>query len=345
MVGRAGGGATFATGVPPQTGTDVPPQITRLRDPMVDFVIGVIDTGIWSFGGQPHPYLEGHLTDSWTQNVDEQELFSVVEGHGTFVSGVILNQAPTAMIEMRRALDGPPGVSDQPVVEALHSMRRVDNLKLVNLSFFGDEVREPEEIKQALEDLFRDKPDLVVVAAAGNSGTSDPVFPAAFRFPRLISVGAVDETMFPRARPEPPAASLTQLPIPPIASFSNHGPTVDAYASGVGVIGPRFATRVGEGMDIDPRDDLGTPEPGWNRWGGTSFAAAAVTGLIARTMIEEKVDCRQALERVLTLRDPYPRVLESPPVAELSPAPLVPQPGVPPELWRPYIWTGHPDWR
>jgi len=68
---------------------------------------------------------------------------------------------------------------------------------------------------------------------------------------------------------------------PPRAAFSNHGDWVDVYADGAMVLGPR----------------LQDGEHAWCRWSGTSFAAAAVTGMIAATMIELGVDARAAWRR------------------------------------------------
>jgi hypothetical protein len=292
-------------------------------------VIGFIDTGNLSFDGEPHPYLAGHLTAGWDKQVDQfdaPDLPNSDDGHGTFGAGVTLRQAPTAMIQMRNTLDGLGRNSDAYIAQAIRDMATDDDVKLVNLSFFGDETEKPPAvIEAALKELFDSRPDLVVVTAAGNSGTANPLWPAAFRFPRLISVGAVDETVEPSSRlPAPPESLDPGRPIPPIASFSNYGPTVDAYAGGVSVVGPGF------------RSVFDTRTPSWWYWGGTSFAAAAVTGQIAQTMITLKIDARQALERVLTLAEP--RSMTS------GPAPLVPMPGVRPEFWRPYIRTGNPNW-
>jgi len=322
MPGRAGGAATY----PVTLSED--PHLTPAKS-VDDFVIGVIDTGILSFGGQPHPYLAGHLTDDWAQQVDEftaPDIPNSADGHGTFVAGVILRQAPTAKIQMRNTLDGFGQNSDPRIAQAIRDMAADSHVKLVNLSFFGDETEKPPtEIEAALKELFDFRPDLVVVTAAGNSGTVKPLWPAAFRFPRLMSIGAVDETVVPSSRLLAPPESLDpDHPIPPIASFSNHGPTVDAYAGGVSVLGPHFI------------NDSGMYRPSWCHWGGTSFAAAAVTGQIAQAMITMQIDARQALERVLTL--------EKPVSVTSDPAPLVPMPGVRPEFWRPYIRTGNPDW-
>jgi subtilisin family serine protease len=295
MSGRAGGAATY--------GLVTSAELPALKDPTDDFVIGVIDTGVVSHGGRPHPYLAGHLADGWQNNLDRlagpSNLSSKDDGHGTFVAGVILNQAPTAKVHISNVLDGATEDNDERVAAAIRDLIHVENLKVVNLSFFGDEESEPTKIGDALEELLACHDDVLVVTAAGNDGTGRSNWPAAFPNPHVISVAAVDETVI--------RGLLSD--IPPRASFSNYGPAVDVYASGVGVLGPRFW--------YDEESDAEHRAAGWCHWGGTSFAAAGVTGLLAQTMISQEISCLKAWERILP--------------ASVS------IPGVPQELSRPYL--------
>ena len=75
--------------------------------------------------------------------------------------------------------------------------RRADNF-----SFYGEAVSEKEEpipIKRALEHLFHHHKDVLVVTAAGNRGTAEPVWPARFNedFDQVIAVGALDGSVGP----------------------------------------------------------------------------------------------------------------------------------------------------
>ncbi len=83
---------------------------------------------------------------------------------------------------------------------------------------------------------------VVLVAASGNYGTAEPLYPAAFG--SVISVGAVD-TQDQRAL------------------FSSYGPTLDLVAPGVNV----YSSLAGEFE--------------WGTWSGTSFSAPFVTGTVA----------------------------------------------------------------
>ena len=299
MSGRAGGAATYA--IP------VSEELPALPSADPEFVIGVIDSGIVAGenGTRPHPYLAGHLSADWPENLDTLGPSVLTDGgHGTFVAGLILQQAPTATIRMSNALAGWPGdTNDQVVVDAITAMAdRDEHLSVLNLSFFGEERDEPRGIHDALVYLFQQKPDVMVIAAAGNSWTDAPRWPAAFDFPQLKSIGATDESI---------VAVRTLGHWPPKASFSNYGRYVHAYASGVDVTGPFFLDPDGSGVQS---------ETGWVKWGGTSFAAAQVTGLLAQKMRLESLTGPQAWAELVA-----------------SSAGLVGLPGQPQELWGPRI--------
>src|SRR5207245_5946998 len=126
-------------------------------------------------------------------------------GHGTFVSGVILGEAPSATIVMYNALDdvsadGGDSVrsNDQLVADALDALSKRENLIAVNLSFFGideDPDHPSEIIGAAIARMRATNSDVFIVAAAGNDWTDTVTYPAAFE--GVVGVGAVDETVYP----------------------------------------------------------------------------------------------------------------------------------------------------
>ncbi|WP_260615393.1 S8 family serine peptidase [Microbispora sp. KK1-11] len=99
-----------------------------------------------------------------------------------------------------------------------------------------------------------------VVACAGNTASSRPFWPAAL--PGVVAVGALDGD----AR----------------AGFSAYGPWVDVWAPGVGLVSSFL--------------DYGDFH-GYAAWSGTSFAAAVVTGALARLCRE--VPPGRAVRRLL----------------------------------------------
>ena len=230
-----------------------------------EFVVGVVDTGLIRHDKRVHHWLEGHVND----HDDNEDVLAggsqlgVNDGHGTFVSGLILREAPGVTIRMIRAVDeqDPPDDVDAKVAAAFTALLTDPHVKVINLSFGGlpFENKPQQGILDAL--ATASKNGVVVTAPAGNHPDGIKVWPAAFAedFENVVSVGAVDET----------PTYLTGGP-PPKASFSNYGSWVKAYAGGVDVLGP-FVTLTQNGATAD----------GWARWSGTSFASAKVAGIIA----------------------------------------------------------------
>jgi subtilisin family serine protease len=247
--------------------------------------VGVVDTGLvlHDVTHMPHPWI-GNRASCTEEERDRLEVghrdrhqqgyLADADGHGTFVTGLILHEAQTARVIMRGVLDNDGdranGLIDRDdvmvakAVRELASNRNYD-VKVINLSFAGGAFAdEPASLREAIKAIHE---RVAVVAAAGNSASDEPVYPAAFE--EVIAVGALDDRV-------PPA----------LAEFSNCGDWVDAYAVGLKLLGPFVnfdETKAGH-------DTYGIREPqqfqGWARWSGTSFAAAIVSGRIAQMAIE-----------------------------------------------------------
>jgi subtilisin family serine protease len=285
-------------------------------------VVGVIDTGIvLDADGRPPAWFGDHLSFDSDRDADElpslvlsdegqgaDESLSLIpgvvrlvqsaRGHGTFVAGLVLHEAPSARVRVSGVLgdsrdetvtvsgvlgDLPAGTlteeDDIAVAEALRTLAQDPAVRVINLSFGGGawaESRQPTYLAEAIAHVVRTRPDIALVAAAGNEGRTDPVWPAAFD--GVLAVGVVDEHQ-PRE----------SWDLPPVATFSNTGPWVDAYASGVALLGPL--------PQSGARD-------GWARWGGSSFAAAVVSGKIARLAIDGDRTGAKACEELIKHSDP-----------------------------------------
>jgi hypothetical protein len=295
MPGRVGGAADEAVAVNQ--------SYTPNRTPPGEFVVGVVDTGIAEFQGGTHPWFADHLDG--VPPVDElpppSARLDELPGHGTFVSGLILREAPAVKVRMVR----PTSWMDPDVAKAI---LEVKNCQLINLSFAGTEAETavPEPIAEALQEVDSDS---VVVIAAGNRGVSTQVYPAAIRTTkaqaRIIAVGAVDETREGRYNGPPP-----------VAGFSNFGEWVDCYAAGVQVLGPHLY------YNEQPAESLLSNRlRGWARWSGTSFATATVTGVIARYVLDHPgTSVADAAQAILDSAPPIPvRQNESSEVEEWRP--------------------------
>src|SRR3954470_21888527 len=247
-----------------------------------DFVVGVVDTG---FSSHSHSWLAGHLGNSLTDSetlADPPSMLGPDDGHGTFVAGRILLEAPAARVHMAR----PSTWADEDISTAIAAAAGKSNL--INLSFLGvsTETEPPAKIAAVLAKLDS---ATVVVIAAGNNYASTVVYPAGIELPaggaRIITVGAVDQTRIAQVGAPPP-----------LAGFSDFGHWVDCYADGTQVLGP-FLTY----DEVAEPDDWRAPQNfrGWAVWSGTSFATATVTGRIARVAMDRNLSVREAAEVVI----------------------------------------------
>lgn len=229
--------------------------------------VAVLDTGI-----TPHPWFTG---TAWWPEVTPEQLDPIPAGHehdgesqaghGTFVAGVLLQQAPDARLWVERVLDD-IGVCDElTLLHSLHRIRRREHttgvrLDVVNLSLGGYAHHDhPSELVAGALRKFGSH--TVIVTAAGNNGSEREFWPAALK--DCIAVGAK-------------------------APFSDRGWWVDAHAPAVDVVGPYPA----RGAD-------GELEPAYARWSGTSFAAPHVAGAIAKLANTKDITAREAVEVLL----------------------------------------------
>lgn len=215
--------------------------------------VGVVDTGAflrheWLYErARSRGKVDDEILDDDNNGVPDFEA-----SHGSFIAGVILRHAPAATVIARAALDSHGIVEDLAVAVAIESLVN-ENIDILNLSLGGyADPDDPEPFPatfRAIELLRKGNPNLVVVAAAGNDGLSQPFYPAAWS--SVIGVGALGADMRP-------------------ADFSNRGPWVDAWANGVEVLSC---------YNLDHQTITAGAI-----WSGTSFAAPRVAGAIAAAM-------------------------------------------------------------
>jgi membrane-anchored mycosin MYCP len=213
--------------------------------------VAVIDSGV----SDQHPKLAGKVLPGKDYTGGTDATCDAV-GHGTIVAAIIAGRdtpdatfsgiAPDARILPMRVLAGKDTTDPREPAVVAQAIRDAiaANVQVINLSL---EIRNP---TQELADAIRaaNEHRIVVVAAAGNEGggatDGQPVYPAAY--PGVIAVAGVDRQ-------------------DQRVSTSSTGNYVDVAAPGVDIIGP--APRGG---------GYGLLEQG-----GTSFAAAYVSGVVA----------------------------------------------------------------
>lgn len=204
-------------------------------------------------------------------------------GHGTFVAGIVRRVDPNADVRLIRALDT-DGVGSEcsvaaAVLQAAEIFAQHGNRGVLNLSLGMETVDglAPLALEAALEAL---PPDVLVVASAGNSGTSTPTWPAASK--RVLGVAGLT--------PDPDGNRL--LP----AEWSNRGYWVDFSTLAEGVISTYVegTETKGTGLPGDPfdRDPETFPrkdprqQESYAIWTGTSFAAPQVAAWLGKYLAE-----------------------------------------------------------
>ena len=251
------GDYVFGGGLRPADMADSPEPLVvpaRAAAPGRGALVGLIDTPL-----DANPWLTGGFIAAAADMLPAHSAAPVpfAAGHATFIAGILLRQAPAAVVISRSAL-GEDGTADSWTVAKAIADLAGSGAQIINLSFgcYTDDGQPPLVLEAALASL---SPETVVVAAAGNHGEIDggdrPVWPAAFE--DVIAVGAlVDEGNGGRAKFTPKVQWL------------------DAMAKGVGVVSTYLSRPVTE----VPEADGGS---GFAAWSGTSFAAAAVSGALA----------------------------------------------------------------
>lgn len=199
-------------------------------------------------------------------------------GHGQFTAGIIQQVAPDATIAMYRAVQS-DGIGSEPEIAAAILQAGDDGAAIINLSL-GTETADdapPVGLQVALEILADEHPDVLVVAAAGNSGSTRPMWPAAFR--PVVAVASLT----PELKPSP---------------WSNHGSWVDCSTVGEGVVSTYVKGDESPLVDKDQPDTF--PSDAWALGTGTSFAAPQITGEVAQLMADNQgLTPRAALQRLL----------------------------------------------
>jgi subtilisin family serine protease len=194
-------------------------------------------------------------------------------GHGTFAAGIVRQVDPEARIMVYRALDTRGLGSEEAVADAM--IRAADDgAHVISLSL-GMEAENDDNLpfhfmRAAVNQILARPNPPAIVAAAGNNGDEERVYPAALD--GVISVAAlqaVEDPNHPHSGPPPDGAE-----------WSSHGDWVRCSAVGEGIVSTFVKGAEDErfGTDVYPMNGEGES---WAVWSGTSFAAPQIAALIA----------------------------------------------------------------
>jgi hypothetical protein len=248
--GKGAGGAQLAQGeeLPDREGTDA--GGTR---------VGILDTQLFRHPDLVGRYLANHSTfvtksqEAAAAAVPPADQAHANLAHATFIAGVIVQRAPDADLVIGHVLDADATEASSWEVAVKMVEFASAGVAVLNISFgavtYDDE---PPLVLQRAVTVLGEK-GVMIVAAAGNDGPdSKKMWPAALE--SVVAVGA--------GRPSSDAGAFKP------AAFS-------ADADWVGLMAP--------GEDVYSTYEAA----GYATWRGTSFAAAAVSGAIARLMQTE----------------------------------------------------------
>lgn len=210
-------------------------------------------------------------------------------GHGTFIASLIHCVAPGAEVMHIRVTD-PLGACDEEEIatgvrRAVAAGADIINLSLGGYPFAGSagdpgvpSLRAFAELEGAVAEACE---TVAVVAAAGNCGSPDMFYPAAF--PDVVGVAALDDC---RDR---------------LWEHSNYGSWVAACARGVGLQGLFVNGEENKRYDRDGIAEIWNDDVNFATWGGTSFAAPLVAAQIAILAGQIGVDARTAKDHLLQM--------------------------------------------
>jgi len=231
--------------------------------------VSVVDTGLWdqAVTSKKTPWMQGVVADQADLEIIDPQDIHPYGGHGTFVAGVLKCVAPAARVEVEGALTHGGAAYESEIVAQLdQALREEDHPQLISISA-GSHTRNGFAMLsfEMLASTYGldDGEQTLIVAAAGNDGSKEPFWPAAF--PWVAAVGSVE-------------------PDGKVSSYSNYGPWVDVYARGRDLVN---AFPKGKYTCYEP-PNVGQVRmfDGLAQWSGTSFATPIVTGLIAARMSE-----------------------------------------------------------
>jgi hypothetical protein len=276
---------------PLQNGQELPPPHQPLHGGPI---VAVLDTGV----DPDNEWLKGRCKgDPEKPILDAHGRLVPNSGHGTFVAGIVLRHARNASVLVRRVVDD-NGIANELMLAGQLERLADSDADVVNVSV-GSYTRNDQgmlAIDRALRWLFNRKPDMVIIASAGNEGASRPFFPAADK--RVIAVGAVERDA---------GSSRWKR-----AEYSNYGWWVDACAPGTDVVSTFFHYRgpvipVDNDTDADECGASASPGgflsfDGKATWSGTSFAVPMVAAAIA-SRIGEGASGREAIAAVIEAPD------------------------------------------
>jgi subtilisin family serine protease len=273
--------ATEPIEVPSGTTEPVPPPSSDAGNDGDGVSVSIVDTGLIPNSATGHPWLAGvrgrmENPYAFTDN-DGETVIVPYAGHGTFVAGVLRCMAPKASVFVERAFNIAGADYETNLASSLEdALDRNPDILVFTFTSATHRDQSLHTFDELYERRIRGIKGLVVLAPAGNDGSSRPMWPAAH--PGVIAVGALAANGRDRA------------------DFSGFGGWVDVYAPGEDLI-----NAFPEGTYVCSEPPVGERRQfhGLAVWSGTSFSTPVVAGLIAARMSQTGENGQQAADALL----------------------------------------------
>jgi len=228
--------------------------------------VAILDTGVLA----RHPALIGHLTpgyNAFRPNTAPDDLpdgdTNAAVGHGTMIAGLVARLAPDAKILPVRVLNGDGIGTIFSVVAGIHYAVK-HGARVINMSFGA--TQPSDALEQAVEEAI--DAGVVIVAAAGNSNTNAPYYPASLG--NILTVASVESN------------NVKSI-------YSNYGEDVAVVAPGTGIRSTYW-------------------NGGYANWTGTSFAAPFATATAALVCaLNPHAQPSQVIEQIMQTAHPVDR--------------------------------------
>jgi subtilisin family serine protease len=244
-------------------------------------VIALLDTGVqphaWLDAGHAPFLLQAEAMEGWVSLLAHDDQFPDKSqvgthwGHGTFIAGLIRQVAPQARVLSMPVMNSAGLADDSAVINALTWLHDTSPVQpgIVLMAFgrraVADDPTLP-DVRRAVRKLIDD--GWTIVASAGNDGSDQPVYPAAFAagLP-VISVGAAKSDL-------------------ELEKYSNFGSWVRTTWIGTDMVSIHPLTITDAGEQQISRMALANPAlpeiaESYAWWSGTSFAAAICAAQVA----------------------------------------------------------------
>ena len=224
--------------------------------------VAVLDTGL----DVNHPLLAGRISSTRWNFVNNSNNLTDIEGHGTHVSGIVVDaSSPNVLVMPLKVLNDEGKGADSVVTEGLRYAAD-HGAQVANLSL-GSPVAASSFWGEALE--YAKGKGMTIVASSGNDGIAAKNYPAAY--PDVIAVSASTKTNT-------------------LATYSNRGDWVDIGAPGT---------------DIISTVPVGMAPGGVAMASGTSMAAPHASAAVALLLSYSPIPQEEILPYLVSLSDKW----------------------------------------